>query len=71
MQFSGMRNGDGHEAVEDEEQALHLAFRVIGKYLDNIIIRTIKHLHGPLWEWSIARFVLEFVIMREIGRAHV
>ena len=31
MQFSGMRNGDCHEAVEDEEQALCLTFRAMGK----------------------------------------
>ena len=42
MQFSGMRNGGGHEAVEDEEQAFCLAFRAMGKDLDNISIETIK-----------------------------
>lgn len=30
MQFSGIRNGDGHEAVEDEEQAVCLEFRAVG-----------------------------------------
>jgi hypothetical protein len=29
--FSGIRNGDGHEAVEDEEQVFCLAFKVHGK----------------------------------------
>jgi hypothetical protein len=42
MTFSGMRNGRGHEAVEDEEQAFCLTFRVMGKDLDNIIVRAIK-----------------------------
>jgi hypothetical protein len=37
FQFSEMRNRDGYEAVEDEEQAFHLAFRVIGKDIDKII----------------------------------
>jgi hypothetical protein len=36
MYFSGVRNGGGHEAVADEEQALHLAFRAMGNDLDNI-----------------------------------
>jgi hypothetical protein len=31
MQFSGMRNADGHEAVEDEEQAFCLALRAISR----------------------------------------
>ena len=42
MQFSGMRNGDCHEAVEDEEQAFHLAFRAMGKDLDNVTVEAIK-----------------------------
>ena len=42
MQFSGMRNGDGHEAVEDGGQAFHLAFRAMGKDLDNITTEAIK-----------------------------
>lgn len=43
MQFSGLRNnGDGHEAMGDKEQAFHLAFRAMGKDLDNITIETIK-----------------------------
>ena len=42
MQFSGMRNGGGHEAVEDEKQAFCLAFRVMGKDLDNITTEAIK-----------------------------
>ena len=49
MQFSRMKNEWGHEAVEDEEQALCLAFRVLGKDLDNITIRAIKSLHDPFW----------------------
>ena len=36
MRFSGLRNRDGHEAVEDEEQALYLAFRAVRRDLDNI-----------------------------------
>lgn len=44
-----MRNRDGHEAVEDEEQALYLAFRAMGKDLDNITTRAIKtYMDGPL-----------------------
>ena len=35
MYFSGVRNGGGHEAEEDEEQAFCLAFRAMGKNLDN------------------------------------
>ena len=42
MQFSGMRNGGGHEAVEDEEQAFCLAFRAMGKNRDNITTEVIK-----------------------------
>ena len=42
MQFSGMRDGGGHEAVEDEEQAFCLAFRAMGKDLDNITTEAIK-----------------------------
>ena len=42
MQYSVMRNGDGHEVMEGEEQALHLAFRAMGKDLDNITIKAIK-----------------------------
>ena len=37
-----MRNGGGHEAVEDEEQAFCLAFRAMGKDLDNITTEAIK-----------------------------
>jgi hypothetical protein len=40
MRFSGMRNGDGHEAVEDGGQAFHLAFRAMGK--DHITTEAIK-----------------------------
>ena len=40
IQFSGTRNG--HEAVEDEKQAFCLAFRVMGKDLDNITTEAIK-----------------------------
>jgi hypothetical protein len=36
MQFLGMRNGGGHDAVEDNEQSFHLAFRTMGKKLENI-----------------------------------
>ena len=42
MRFSGMRNGGGHEAVEDEEQAFYLAFRAMGKDLDNISTEALK-----------------------------
>jgi hypothetical protein len=42
MRFSGMRNGGSYEAVEDEEQTLHLAFRTMGKDLDNITTEAIK-----------------------------
>jgi hypothetical protein len=42
MHFSGIRNDHGHEAVENEEQAFCLAFRAMGKVLDNIITETIK-----------------------------
>lgn len=44
MRFSGMRNGGGggHEAVEVEEQAFCLAFRTMGKDLDNITREAIK-----------------------------
>lgn len=48
MWFSGMRNGDGHDAVEDEEQTPYLAFRAMGKDLDNITTRAIKaYMDGP------------------------
>jgi hypothetical protein len=41
-----MRNVGGHEAVEDEEQALRLA---MGKDLDYITTEAIKHVgHVPL-----------------------
>jgi hypothetical protein len=42
MQFSGMSNKDGHEAVEDKEQVFCLALRAMGKDVDNIIIRSKK-----------------------------
>ena len=42
MQYSVMRNGDGQEVMEGEEQALHLAFRAMGKDLDNITTEAIK-----------------------------
>lgn len=29
MQFLGMRKGGGYETVEQEEQALHMAFRAM------------------------------------------
>jgi hypothetical protein len=45
--FSGMRNGGGHEAVEDEEQAFCLAFRAMAKDLDNNP-RSHESLHSPL-----------------------
>jgi hypothetical protein len=48
MKFSEMRNGDGPEAVGDEEQAFHLAFRAMGKDLDGITIKDHKILHAPL-----------------------
>ena len=47
MQFSGMRNGDGHEAVEDEEQAFCLAFRATGKDLNKISTGALK----PTWSF--------------------
>ena len=37
-----MRNGDTHGAVEDEEQAFCLAFRAMGKDLDNITTEAMK-----------------------------
>jgi hypothetical protein len=42
MWFSGMRNGDDLEAVEDKEQTYCLAFGAMGKDLDNIITEAIK-----------------------------
>jgi hypothetical protein len=42
MQFSRIRNENGHEALKDEEQALYLAFSAMGKDLDNITSRDIK-----------------------------
>ena len=36
MLFSGMSNGVGREAVEDKEKDFCLAFRDMGKDLDNI-----------------------------------
>jgi hypothetical protein len=42
MWFSGVRNGGGHEAEEDEEHAFCLAFRAMGKDLDNITTEAIK-----------------------------
>jgi len=59
VRYSGMRNGDGHEAVEDKEQAFHLACRAPEKDLDKI------SLHGPPWKWFIASLDLEFGIMRK------
>ena len=47
MQFLGMRNGGGYEAVEDKEQVFCLAFKAMGKDLDNNR-RGHKNLHGPL-----------------------
>jgi len=42
MQFSGIRNEHGHETVEDEDEAFCLAFRAMGKDLDNITTEAIK-----------------------------
>ena len=42
MWFPRVRNGGGHEAVEDEEQAFCLAFRAMGKDLDNVTVEAIK-----------------------------
>ena len=42
MQFSGMRNGGGREAMEDKEQIFCLAFRAMGKDLDNITTEALK-----------------------------
>ena len=42
MWFSGRSNGGGHEAVGDEEQTSCLAFRDMGKDLDNITTEAIK-----------------------------
>ena len=58
MQFSGMRNGGVHEAVEDEEQALCLALGVLGKGLDNEIIRAIRSLLDPFGNISLLDLVL-------------
>jgi hypothetical protein len=41
MQFPGMKNRSGHEAMEDEEQTFLLAFRVMEKDLDNITTEVI------------------------------
>ena len=70
VQFSGMRNGDGHAAVEEEKHAVYLACRVMGKDLDNITINVIKSLHGFFfffffWKRFIARIGLEFGIIRK------
>ena len=62
MQFSGMRNGDGHEAVEDDEQE----FRVMVKDLDRQYNhRSHKNLRGPFCKRFIARLGLEFGIMKK------
>ena len=37
-----MRNGGGYEAVEDKEQVFCLAFKAMGKDLDNITTEAIK-----------------------------
>jgi hypothetical protein len=37
-----MRNGGGHEAVEDEEQAFCLAFKAMGKNLNDITTEAIE-----------------------------
>lgn len=42
LQFSRMRNGGGHDAVEHKELASPLAFMVVGKYLGNITTEAIK-----------------------------
>ena len=42
MQFSGIGNGGGNEAMEDGERVLWVAFKAMGKDLDNITIRVIK-----------------------------
>jgi hypothetical protein len=36
-----MRNGSGHEAVEEKEQIFCLAFRAMGKNLDTITTEAI------------------------------
>ena len=42
MCFSGMRDGVGCEAGEDKEKGICLAFRDMGKDLDNITTKDIK-----------------------------
>jgi hypothetical protein len=42
MWFPRVRNGGGHEAVEDEEQVFCLVFRAMGKNRDNITTEVIK-----------------------------
>ena len=37
-----MRNRDGHEAVENKEQAFYMSFRPMGKDLDDITTKAIK-----------------------------
>ena len=63
MQFSGIRNGGDHEAVEDEEQVFLLAFRAMGKDLVNLNTKTIKILWAFV-ELFIATLGLQSGIMK-------
>lgn len=71
-----MRNWGGHEAVEDEEQAFCLAFRAMGKDLDNITTEAIKiymalcrdlKIHGETcsWTWNCEKIHIPSVPMTE------
>lgn len=42
IQFSRMKKRGSHEVSKDKEQAFRLAFRVMGRDLDNITTEAIK-----------------------------
>jgi hypothetical protein len=60
-----MTSGDGQEAVKDEEQVLCLAFRIIGKDPNNIIISVIEVYMHLFEKGSFPDLALIFGLMRK------
>lgn len=67
MWFSGMSNGGGHEAVEEEEQTFHSAFRAMEKNLDdNITMEAIKVYMVLCRNYSLQVLALNLELYEEI-----
>lgn len=67
MWFSGMSNGGGHEAVEEEEQTFCSAFRAMEKNLDdNITMEAIKVYMVLCRNYSLQVLALNLELYEEI-----